>query len=111
MDSMKDVFRSSVLVTEFDKRLKKARGHIDRNVVEITIKRKAIVRKPLMIKITLCYTPIPTTDALIVNSNRNVTVANSVLGLIYRASMGLTKKFLQRISRSNYVPQFTVYTN
>ena len=30
--------------------LKKAGGHIDRNVVEIIIKIKTIVRKPLMIK-------------------------------------------------------------
>ena len=36
-------------VPEFDKHLKKAGGHIGRNVVEI--KMKAIVRKPLMIKI------------------------------------------------------------
>ena len=35
---------------ELDKHLKKARGHIGRNVVEITIKMKTIVRKPLMIK-------------------------------------------------------------
>ena len=31
--------------------LKNAGGHIGRNVVEITIKMKTIVRKPLMIKI------------------------------------------------------------
>ena len=37
-------------VPEFDKHLKKAGGHIGRNVVEITIKMKTIVRKPLMIK-------------------------------------------------------------
>ena len=41
--------RSSVKVSEFDKHLKIARGHIDRNVVEITM--KTIVRKTLMIKI------------------------------------------------------------
>ena len=35
---------------EFDKHLKKAGGHIGRNVVEITIKMKTIVRKTLMIK-------------------------------------------------------------
>ena len=51
MDSIKDVVRSSVKVPKFDKNLKKARGHIGRNVVEITIKMKTIVRKPLMIKI------------------------------------------------------------
>ena len=51
MDSIKDVVQSSVKVPEFDKHLKKAGGHIDRNVVEITIKMKTIVRKPLMIKI------------------------------------------------------------
>ena len=42
---------SSVKVPELEKHLKKAVGHIGRNVVEITIKRKTIVRKPLMIKI------------------------------------------------------------
>ena len=51
MDSIKDVVRSSVKVPEFDKHLKKAGGHIGRNVMEITIKMKTIVQKPLMIKI------------------------------------------------------------
>ena len=51
MDSIKDVVRSSVKVPKFDKHLKKAGGHIGQNVVEITIKMKTIVRKPLMIKI------------------------------------------------------------
>ena len=51
MNSVKDIVRSSVKVTEFDKHLKKAGGHIDGNVVEITIKMKTIVRKPLRIKI------------------------------------------------------------
>ncbi len=51
VDSIKDVVRSSVKVPEFHKHLKKAGGHIDRNVVEITIKMKSIVRKPFMIKI------------------------------------------------------------
>ena len=51
VDSMKDVVRSSVKVPEFDKHLKKTRGHIGRNVVEIAIKMKRVVRKPLMIKI------------------------------------------------------------
>ena len=51
VDSIKDVVRSSVKVPEFDKHLKKAGGHIDRNFVEITIKMKTIVRKPSMIKI------------------------------------------------------------
>ena len=51
VDSIKDLVRSSVSVPEFDKHLKKAEGHIGRNVVEITIKMKTIVRKPLMIKI------------------------------------------------------------
>ena len=50
MDSIKDVVRSSVKVPELDKHLKKAGGHINRNVVEITINMKTIVRKPLMIK-------------------------------------------------------------
>ncbi len=35
----------------FDRHLKKARGHIGRNVVGIKIKMKTIVRKPFMIKI------------------------------------------------------------
>ena len=51
VDSIKDVVRSSVKVPEFDKHLKKAGGHISRNVVEITIKMKKIVWKALMIKI------------------------------------------------------------
>ena len=51
MDSIKDVVRSSVEVPEFGKHLKKSRGHIGRNVVELTIKMKTIVQKPLMIKI------------------------------------------------------------
>ena len=46
MDSIKDVVRSSVKVPEFSKHLKKARRHISRNFVEITIKMKTIVRKP-----------------------------------------------------------------
>ena len=49
--SIKDVVRSSVKVPEFDKHQKKAGGYIGRNVVEITIKMKTKVRKPLMIKI------------------------------------------------------------
>ena len=36
---------------EFDKHQKKAGGHIGQNIVEITIKMKAIVWKPFMIKI------------------------------------------------------------
>ena len=51
VDSVKDVVQSSMKVSEFDKHLKKARGHIGRNIMEITIKMKTIVRKPLMIKI------------------------------------------------------------
>ena len=38
MVSIKDVVRSSVKVPEFDKHLKKAEGHIGRNVVEINNK-------------------------------------------------------------------------
>ncbi len=41
--SIKDIVRSSVKVPEFDKHLKKAGGHISRNVVEITIKVTTIV--------------------------------------------------------------------
>ena len=50
MDSIKDVVRSSMKDPEFDKHLKKAGGHIGRNVEEITIKMQTIVRKPLMLK-------------------------------------------------------------
>ena len=49
--SIKDVVRSSVKVPVFGKHLKRAGRHIGRNVVEITIKMKTIVQKPLMIKI------------------------------------------------------------
>ena len=49
MVSIKDVVRSSVKVLEFDKHLKRAGGYIGRNVVEITIKMKTIVRKPFML--------------------------------------------------------------
>ena len=38
MDSVKDVVQSSMYVPEFDKHLKKAEGHIGRNIVEIAIK-------------------------------------------------------------------------
>ena len=58
MDSIKDVDRSSVKVSEFDEHLRKAGGYFGRNVVEITIKMKTIVRKPLMIKITILNTNI-----------------------------------------------------
>ena len=51
VDLIKDIVRSSMKVPEFNKHLKKAGGHIGWNVVEITIKMKTIVRKPLMIKI------------------------------------------------------------
>ena len=40
---------SSVKVPKFDKHLKKVGGHIGRNVVDIAIKIKTIVRKPLRI--------------------------------------------------------------
>ena len=53
VDSIKDVVRSSMKVPEFDKHLKKAGGHIGRNAVEIMIKMKTIVQKPLMIKMFL----------------------------------------------------------
>ena len=53
VDSIKDIVRSSVKVPEFDKHLKKARGYIGRNIVEITIKMKTIVWKPLIIKISI----------------------------------------------------------
>ena len=36
-------------VSDFDKHLKKAGGHISRNIVEITKKMKTLVKKPLMI--------------------------------------------------------------
>ena len=53
VDLIKDEVRSSVKVPEFDKHLKKPGGLIGLNVVEITIKTKTIVRKPLMIIISL----------------------------------------------------------
>ena len=43
--------RSSVKVSDFNKYLKKAGGHIGQNVLEIRIKMKTIVWKPLMIKV------------------------------------------------------------
>ena len=43
MDSIKDIVRSSMKVPKFDKHLKKAGGHIVRNIMEITIKIKTIV--------------------------------------------------------------------
>ena len=43
------VVRSSMKVHVFDKHLKKAGGHIDWNVAEMTMKMKTIVQKPLMI--------------------------------------------------------------
>ena len=52
VDSIKDVVHSSMKVPKFDKYLKKAGGHIGQNVVEVTIKMKTIIQKPLMIKIT-----------------------------------------------------------
>ena len=51
VDSIKDVVRISVKVPEFDKHPKKAGGHVGRNLLEITIRMKTIVRKHLMIKI------------------------------------------------------------
>ena len=53
VDSIKDVVRSSEKVPEFDKHLKKAERHIGRNVVEIALKMKTIVRKSLMKQICL----------------------------------------------------------
>ena len=53
VDSIKDVVRSFVRVSKFNKHLKKAGEHIGWNVVEITIKMKTILWKPLMIKIEL----------------------------------------------------------
>ena len=50
VDSIKDMVRSSVKVP--DKHLKNAGGHMSRNVVEIIIKMKTIVQKPLMIRFT-----------------------------------------------------------
>ena len=51
VDSIKDAVQSSMKGPELDQHLKKAGGHISQNAVEITIKMKTIVRKPLMIKI------------------------------------------------------------
>ena len=48
VDSIKDVVQSSMQVPEFNKHLKKARGHNCQKIVEITIKMKTIIPKPLM---------------------------------------------------------------
>ena len=73
VDSIKDVVRSSVKVPEFDKHLKKAGGHIGRNVVEITIKMKTIVRKPLMIKIAIyCLHIVKWFQVLLFNINNSI---------------------------------------
>ena len=53
VDSIKDVVRSSVNIPKFDKHLKKAGGHIGRNIVEIMM--KTIVQKPLGIEIKDSY--------------------------------------------------------
>ena len=50
VDSIKNVVRISVKVSDFNKHLNKAGGYIGRNVMEIEIKMKTIVRKPLVIK-------------------------------------------------------------
>ena len=50
--SIKDVVWSSVKAPEFDKHLKKAGRHIGRIVVEIIIKMKTIVPKPLLIQMS-----------------------------------------------------------
>ena len=50
VDLLKDVVRNSMKIPEFEIHLKKAGRYIVQNVVEITIKMKTIVRKPLMIK-------------------------------------------------------------
>ena len=62
VDSIKDVVQSSMKVPEFDKHLKKTGGHIDWNVVEITIKMKTMVRKPLMIRIVWHLNSVQTND-------------------------------------------------
>ena len=48
MDWIKDVAQSSMYTPKFNKHLKKARGHIGQNVVNIT-KIKTLVWKPWMI--------------------------------------------------------------
>ena len=57
VDSIKDVVRSSAKVPKFYKNLKKAGGHIGWNIVEITIKMKTIVRKPLIIRSCVNWIP------------------------------------------------------
>ena len=65
-----DRFSGLLQVPEFDKHLKKAGGHIDRNVVEITIKMKTIVWKPLMIKIIkLCLRNLDNYTYVVVFAN------------------------------------------
>ena len=72
--------RSSMKVPKFDKHLKKAGGHIGRNVVEITIKMKTI---DLMIKIIklclrnldkicLCLHTVKWFQVLLFNTNSSI---------------------------------------
>ena len=76
--SIKDVVRSSVKVPEFDKQLKKAGGHLGRNIVEITIKMKTIARKTIMIKIVcfvlnkLCATPYKKTVLPFISHHKKI---------------------------------------
>ena len=70
VDSIKDVVRSSLKVPEFNKHLKKAGGHTSQNIVEITIKMKTIVRKPLLLKISTPITMLlPTTVDIFLSLN------------------------------------------
>ena len=50
VDSIKDVVRISVKVSEVDKHLNNVGSHISQNVVEITKKMNTIVQKHLMVK-------------------------------------------------------------
>ena len=60
-------------VHEFDKHLKKAGGHIGRNVVEMTINMKTIVRKPLLIKILKTVEYIVTAIPIVIGALGTVT--------------------------------------
>ena len=87
--SIKDVVRSSVKVPEFDKHLKKTGGHIDRNVVEIIIKMKTIVRKILMIKIGHCF------------NGRQISSAKYQFGELIIKIKGIMKSFHKKRGKTS----------
>ena len=102
--SIKDVVWSSMKVLEFDKHLKKAGGHIGRNVVEIT-KMKTIVQKTLMIKKKKAFI----LQSLVVLSQQHQTVKYNNYKRTINKSKVLnrywwrTLEILYQLSNQNYV--------